>query len=57
MYQQTNGSELTVLKKAHVHQSHSGKQIVAGLLIMSVLCSLLAPFPSASLVVTCRVLE
>lgn len=53
--QQKNGSELTVLKKVHVHQSHSGKQIVAGLLIMSVLCPLLTSFPPFSLVVTCHV--
>lgn len=53
--QQTNGSELTVLEKVYVHQSHYGKQIVAALLIMSVLCFLLATFPPLSLVVTCCV--
>lgn len=53
--QKTNGSKLTVLKKVHVHQSHSGKQIVAALLIMSALRSLLALFPQLSVVVTCCV--
>jgi len=53
--QQTNGSELTVLEKVQVHQSQSGKQIVAALLIMSVLFSLLAPFPLLILVVMCHV--
>lgn len=55
MNQQTNGSELTVLEKVYVHQSHSGKQIVAAQLIMSVLRFLLATFPPLSLVVTCCV--
>lgn len=55
MNQQTNGSELRLLKKVHVHQSHPGKQIVAALLIMAVLCSLLAPFPLFGHVVTCHV--
>lgn len=55
MNQQTNGSELTVLEKVHVHQSHPGKQIVAALLIMSVLCFLLGTFPPLSSVVTCCV--
>lgn len=53
--QKTNGSKLTVLKKVHVHQSHSCKQIVAALLIMSALRSLLALFPQLSVVVTCCV--
>lgn len=47
MNQQTNGSELKVLKKVHVHQSHSGKQILAALSIMSVLHTL-APFAQLS---------
>lgn len=55
MIQQKNGSELTVLDKVHVHQSRSGKQIVAALLIMSVLYFLLATLPPLSLVVTCCV--
>lgn len=54
MNQQTNGSELKVLKKVHVHQSHSGKQILAALSIMSVLHTL-APFAQFSVVVTCHV--
>lgn len=52
MNQQTNGSELTVLEKVHVHQSHSGKQIVAALLIMSALGFLLTAFPPLSSAVT-----